>query len=272
MKAYALAPRWAKQMTVQPVAARCSLTSSSAVTPIQTTSSGSWISPAALPVGRYHLSCSTPQGFEPWTSRTKPVDGVLQVEEGRTASAVLVFRRPRVTVPIHQATVHYFRYISCSTVAGRKRCSDPQLDMSISKRFENVDRSELNLGVQAVPSPYGRVPLARAVVMNAGADLSLLPGLYGNTALAGGDQWYLYTAAHSNSSIGVDFGAPISWFYVHPDGRVETGPGDPSGTGLWMARWYCHSERDPQQPCPEGNVPQGRGPLAVGGSGGRGGG
>lgn len=266
---YAVAPGWAKQVAIQPISVRCTLQGPGGTHALQTSANGTWLAPTGLEPGTWRVQCATPPGFEPWERRTTPAGGTLTVEEGRTATAFVMYRRPPVSVRLNQGTIHYFRYQVCSS----RSCIGPLERSTFERRFERYDTSALQIPIQAIPSPYGRLALAPAATASAGTDLALHPGLYGNTALAGNDQYYVYTGDEDGSALGVDFGAPISWFYVHPDGRVETGPGDDAGSGLWLVRWYCHSGDTPMQmPCPEGRVPQGRGPLALGGAGGRGGG
>jgi Tfp pilus assembly protein PilV len=268
--AYAVAPTWAKHVRLEPAVVRCSLNGPRGATQSLVTSSvGNWISPVGLAPGTWRLACSTPSGFEPWSALTTPVGGTLNVQEGRTTTAFVMYRRPPRTVTIHQATIHYFRYQTCSA----SRCIGPLTRTTFEQRFETYGTDALRIPIQPIPSPYGRQSLPVAVEGSNGVRVSLRPGLYGNTVAAGTSQYYLYTGTENRTSLGVEFGAPISWFYVHPDGRVETGPADQDRSGLWLVRWYCHSGDSPiQLACPEGRVPIGRGPLQLGGAGGRGGG
>jgi hypothetical protein len=234
---------------------------------LRTTSHGSWITPAGLRPGSYGLRCAPPAGYEPWERHTTPAQGVLNVTEGHTSSAFVMFRRAPVEVTVNQGTIHYFRYQVCND----RRCLAPKVRSTFARRFEQYDTKALDVRFQPIPSPYGRLPLPGAVTASAGASVSLHPGLYTNTVLAGSDQYYLYVGERMSTELGVEFGAPISWFYVHPDGTVDSGPADGAGSGLWMVRWYCHEGDSPiQMACPEGRVPEGRGPLRLGGSGGDG--
>lgn len=281
--AFAVAPSWAKEISVRPTSTTCSVTrlqpngQTGQAMPLTTDGRGEWTSPTALNPGTYQVSCQTPTpagdaaDYEPWPARTRPVDGKLKIEEGRTSTAFFAFQPKAVPVKINQGTIHYWRFKICTPMS----CTPVQTRAEWAAEFHQYQPGAHPphvVGVQPVPSPYGRLRLPPAAYGSKGVTVQLRPGLYGNTVLAGANQYYLYTGTRNNTSLGVEFGAPINWFYVKGDGSVVTGPADTGNSGLWIVKWFCRDRDTPiQLPCAEGPVPQGRGGLALGGAQGRGG-
>jgi type II secretory pathway pseudopilin PulG len=264
---WAVAPSWARSVVVAPARDRqCSLTGPQQIR-FSLTSDGSWTTPTGLQPGRYRVACGAPSGYVPWTAKSRPAGGIVDIREDRPSTVFLAWQPAPVDgVRIRQSTIH-FNYRRICSLAGC-HTETPSVYRPQSQNYSYAPQA---LSMRLVPAPYGRVPLGPASTGADGVVLDdVLPGLYGNTVIAGNVQMYLYGATRQGNG-GHEFNTPVNWIYVHRDGRVEWAP-----TGnqpeLYQVQWWCHSgEVSGQLPCPGGAIPPGRGALPLGGAGGQGG-
>ncbi len=269
--------------------------------------SGLWTSPPLKP-GRYRVKCDVPPGsgsgleyvpqFEYWSNKSQPPARIVNVEARRDTRATLLFRPKAVqNVAVKMATIRHQWYydpqnasaIKPELIYARKDATVTIVRWDHPDIFKSLDYdgNDAPKKLQLVPSPYGRVPLAKASPpTTTGMSMGAWPGLYSNTVLADNEHVYLYTPVTGNPMVGMNVsflhhngGQPIDYFFVQADGTVQVSPSVTPG-GLWAVRWYCFKDANwldvggsvnPVRSCPSGDTDiGGRGTMNLEGAGGHG--